>query len=101
MWCKVLNKPFSISNIRCEVIGEILRRDSIEFFLLSLKGDGSYQDGIKFDQLPTVDEIGKEMQALPANTATRINDGVDRRDDVLYFSIWINNLFQQKYKILT
>ena len=50
-------------------------------------GGGSYQDGVNFDRLPSVDDIGKEMQALPANTATRINEGADRRDDVLYFSI--------------
>jgi len=64
-----------------------MKQHSTQIISSVMQGDGSYQDGIKFDQLPTVDEIGKEMQALPANTATRINDGVDRRDDVLYFSI--------------
>ena len=64
-----------------------MRLNRQQFKNLQFLGDGSYQDGIKFDQLPTVDEIGKEMQAFPANTATRINDGADRRDDVLYFSI--------------
>jgi len=64
-----------------------MKKHSTQIISSVMQGDGSYQDGIKFDQLPTVDEIGKEMQAFPANTATRINDGADRRDDVLYFSI--------------
>lgn len=64
-----------------------MKKHSTQIISSVMQGDGSYQDGVKFDQLPTVDEIGKEMQAFPANTATRINDGADRRDDVLYFSI--------------
>ena len=59
----------------------------IYIYIYTVLGSASYQDGVNVDRLPSVDEIGKEMQAFPANTATRMDEGVDRRDDVLYFSI--------------
>jgi len=64
-----------------------MKQHSHQIISSVMQGGGSYQDGVNFDRLPSVDDIGKEMQALPANTATRINEGADRRDDVLYFSI--------------
>lgn len=64
-----------------------MKQHSHQIISSVMQGSASYQDGVNVDRLPSVDEIGKEMQAFPANTATRMNDGVDRRDDVLYFSI--------------